>query len=119
MSVPTMSVPVAVESVTHPTACPPWCRDRRHPVAHSFGPTSTAHWSPQHHLPTPRPQAGSSPVMLRAELYRGDRDAEVGQTLLYLQGETDIDLNADEADIFIANAQAFVDTLRVLRRQMG
>ncbi|MGQ4353203.1 hypothetical protein ACN6LJ_001292 [Streptomyces drozdowiczii] len=43
----------------------------------------------------------------------------MGEPVLYVQGESDIDLTADEADVFIAQAQAFVDTLRVLRQQMG
>lgn len=107
-------VPVAI----HPTPCPSWCKHRHLPMAHSFGPTSTAHWSPQAVLPNPNPLPGSSDVVLRAELYRGDEGSDAAETLLYLQGETDIDLTVDEADIFIAQAQAFVDTLRVLRRQM-
>ncbi|MCX5138341.1 hypothetical protein [Streptomyces sp. NBC_00338] len=70
-------------------------------------------------LLNPRPLDASAPVMLRAELYRGDEGTAVGEPILYVQGETDIDLTRDEADVFIAQAQAFVDTLRVLRRQMG
>jgi hypothetical protein len=87
-------------------------------MRHNFGPTSTDHWSPQALLPNPNPLPGESETILRAELYRGDEGSETAETLLYLQGETDIDMTADEADIFIAQAQAFVDTLRVMRRQM-
>ncbi|WP_442817826.1 DUF6907 domain-containing protein [Streptomyces sp. NBC_01591] len=112
--VPAQSVPVS-----HPSPCPSWCKDRHRPMGHHFGPTSTAHWSQQVQLSNPKPLSGLSAVMLRAELYRGDQGSEVAEPLLYVQGETDIDLTADEADIFIAQAQAFVDTLRVLRRQMG
>ncbi len=88
-------------------------------VNHLFGPSVTAHWSPQYQLANPRPLADAFPVVLRAELYRSDENAETGETVLYVQGETDIDLSAAEADVFIAQAQAFVDTLRVLRAQMG
>ncbi|MFC5802774.1 DUF6907 domain-containing protein [Streptomyces formicae] len=112
------TAPVVPTTVSHPTACPRWCKDRHAPSAHHFGPTSTAHWSPQVILPNPAPLQGASAVMMRAELYRGDFDAGTGEPVLYVQGETDIDMTPDEADIFIAQLQAFVDTLRVLRRQM-
>lgn len=110
--------PVTTAPVAHPTPCPAWCKDSHRPMAHSFDRTSTAHWSPQVQLPNPNPLPGSSAVMLRAELYRGDQGAEMAETLLYVQGETDIELTAHEADVFIAHAQAWVDSLRVLRRQM-
>ncbi|WP_445047196.1 DUF6907 domain-containing protein [Streptomyces drozdowiczii] len=103
----------------HPSPCPSWCKDRHRPLGHHFGPTSTAHWSSQVRLPNLRPLDGSAGVMLRAEVYRGDEGESVGEPVLYVQGESDIDLTADEADVFIAQAQAFVDTLRVLRQQMG
>ncbi|MFF4746816.1 DUF6907 domain-containing protein [Streptomyces sp. NPDC001268] len=111
--------PVVAPAVAHPSACPSWCKDRRHPAGHHFGPTSTAHWSPQVVLPNPSPLPGTSAVMMRAELYRGDFDSDTGIAVLYVQAETDIELTPDEADVFIAQAQAFVDTLRVLRRQMN
>ncbi|MFF2944058.1 DUF6907 domain-containing protein [Streptomyces niveus] len=104
---------------SHPTPCPPWCRDRHAQLAHSFGPTSTWHWSPQYVVDNPRPLDGGPSTLLRAELVRSDEDGVTGGTSLYFQAEGDIDLSADEADIFIAQAQAWVDTLRVLRRQMG
>ncbi|WP_372458236.1 DUF6907 domain-containing protein [Streptomyces sichuanensis] len=56
---------------------------------------------------------------MRAELVWSDEGAELGETRLCVQGETDIDLSAAEADALIAQAQAFVDSLRVLRRRMG
>ncbi|MYX67400.1 MULTISPECIES: DUF6907 domain-containing protein [unclassified Streptomyces] len=120
---PVLSAPVpqppASPAVSHPTACPSWCKDRHRPLGHHFGPTSTAHWSAQVRLLNLRPLDGSAGVMLRAEVYRGDEGSTVGEPVLYVQGESDIDLSRDEADVFIAQAQAFVDTLRVLRRQMG
>lgn len=98
----------------HPTSCPSWCKDRGHPAAHHFGPSSTAHWSPQYVLP-----GEGSTVMLRAELVRLDEGDRVGEQVLYVSGETDKELSSlAEADIYIAQAQAFVDMLRVLRRQM-
>lgn len=119
---PVVSAPVPQQPpapVPHPSPCPSWCKDRLHPMDHHFGPTSTAHWSPQVKWMNPRPLEGTSGVLLRAELHRGDAGSALGEPVLYVQGETDIDLTADEADVFIAQAQAFVDTLRVLRRQMG
>lgn len=109
--------PPTLAPLAHPTACPQWCKDRSNPAVHHFGPSSTAHWSPQYALANPRPLYGQ-PVMIRAELSRMDEGDETDRTVLFVQGETDIDLTADEADIFIAQAQAWVDTLRVLRQQM-
>ncbi|MFE7106603.1 DUF6907 domain-containing protein [Streptomyces sp. NPDC057575] len=109
----------AVPAVSHPTVCPSWCKNRSQPLAHDFGPSMTDHWSPEYLLTGPRPSSGEFPVLLHAELSRIDEGDSADQTVLYVQGETSVDLKADEADIFIAQAQAFVDTLRVLRRQMG
>jgi hypothetical protein len=111
-------VPSPTVPVSHPTACPSWCKDRRHPLAHSFGPTQTSHFSPQLRLSNPNPLPKSSAVMIRAELCRMD-DTEFGEATLYVQGETDLELSGPEADMFIAQAQAFVDGLRVLRAQMA
>ncbi|MFF2184592.1 DUF6907 domain-containing protein [Streptomyces sp. NPDC058155] len=109
----------APSPTSHPTPCPSWCRDRHAPLAHSFGPTSTWHWSPRYVVDNPRPLDGGPSTLLCAELVRSDEDGVTGGTSLYFQAEGDIDLSADEADIFIAQAQAWVDTLRVLRRQMS
>lgn len=114
MSVPTLS-PAVVPVTSHPTACPAWCRDRHFPAGHSVSPSSTAHLSPELRL------AGSdrdAAVMLRAELFRLDEDGERSDTALYVTGEGDLHLNGPEADIFIAQAQAFVDSLRILRAQL-
>ncbi|WP_329143504.1 hypothetical protein OIU91_06105 [Streptomyces sp. NBC_01456] len=111
--------PSTPQAASHPTPCPAWCKDRCHVAGHHFGPTATWHWSPQYVLGNPRPLSDDSPVILTAELSRGDEGDGVGEAVLYVQGMTDIDLSAAEADIFIAQAQAFVDTLRVLRAQMG
>lgn len=107
-----------VASVAHPSPCPAWCKHRGHPAEHHFGPTATWHWSPQYRLPNPRPLGDEPASVLRAEIVREDEGPDVGDVRLYIQAEGDIDLTADEADIFIAQAQAFVNTLRVLRRQM-
>lgn len=117
---PTVPAAPTAPMPAHPTACPDWCKDRAHRMGHHFGPTATAHWGPQYRLPNPRPlNADDASVMLRAELFRYDEGARTGETVLYIQGETDVDLSADEADMFIAQAQAFVDTLRVMRRHVG
>jgi hypothetical protein len=111
-------VPVTDPPLMHPTPCPPWCKDRSHQINHHFGPTSTWHWSPQYAISNPRPLDAGPAVILRAELCVGDEGDQQGETSLLISGETDIDLSPAEADIFIANMQAFVDTLRVLRQQM-
>jgi hypothetical protein len=117
---PAIPAPAAVTAATlHPTPCPSWCKDRSHRIRHSFGPTATWHWSPQYTVGNPRPLDAGPAVILRAELFVGDEGDRRGDASLYVQGETDIDLSAAEADIFITNMQAFVDTLRVLRSQMG
>jgi hypothetical protein len=38
---------------------------------------------------------------------------------MYVSGETDTEMGRDEVDVFIIQAQAFVDTLRAMRQQMG
>lgn len=113
---PALAAPVPA---SHPTACPSWCRDRRHPAGHHFGPTSTWHWGPQVRLANPDPLPDTIPVILRAELFRADEGDERGEVSMYLSGETDIEMGRDEVDVFIIQAQAFVDTLRAMRRQMG
>ncbi|MFG3510222.1 DUF6907 domain-containing protein [Streptomyces sp. NPDC047821] len=110
-------VPARLPAV-HPTACPAWCKDRHAPAVHHFGPSVTWHWSPQYRLANPRPLEGGSASLLRAELVRSDAGGSVGSVRLFVQAEGDVDLTGDEADAFIAAAEAFVERLRVLRRQM-
>lgn len=117
--IPPPPAPPTASAASHPTGCPPWCKDRKSPLAHGFGPTSTSHWSPLFALSLPRPGPTGIQILARAELARMDEGDELDDVRLFLQGETDIELDGDEADIFIAQAQAWVDTLRVLRRQMG
>ncbi|KIZ16865.1 DUF6907 domain-containing protein [Streptomyces natalensis] len=104
--------------VSHPTACPSWCRDRHAPVAHEFGPSVTSHWGVQARLDNPA-AFGAGESFMRAELYRYDAGSEVGATTMYVQGQTDVEMTAAEVDVLLVQAQAFVDTLRVLRAQMG
>ncbi|WP_158712444.1 DUF6907 domain-containing protein [Streptomyces sp. NRRL F-5135] len=113
------SAPSATPPLTHPSPCPSWCKERRQVTEHHFGPSATWHWSPQYKVSNPRPLDGGPETLLRAELVRNDEGTATGPVSLYVQAEGDIDLTADEADIFITQAQAWVDTLRALRRQMG
>lgn len=113
---------VRVPTVTpacHPTACPSWCKDRHHVEGHHFGPTATWHWGTQYRLTNPAPLDGDAPVFVRAELFRADEGNGLGEVSMYLSGETDIEMSRDEVDVFVIQAQAFVDTLRTMRRQMG
>lgn len=109
--------PVAVPPVTHPTPCASWCKDSRFPAGHNHSPRDTAHRSLSLTLAHPNPRVGED-VLVRAELFQLDELSDTGETVLYLEGETPFQLDGPEADIFIAQAQAFVDGLRVLRAQM-
>ncbi|GAA0454013.1 DUF6907 domain-containing protein [Streptomyces stramineus] len=109
----------AVPSLPHPSVCPSWCKDRRDRAAHTFGPTSTSHWGSQYRLANPFPGAAPDEWLVSAELYREDTNTDTGYTTLYVQGVSDAELEAPEVDALIAQAEAFVATLRVLRRQMG
>jgi hypothetical protein len=116
-TVPVQPASVAVQSVTHPTACTSWCKDRHFPVGHNHGPRDTAHRSPSLVLSSPDPRPGED-LFARAELFQLDELSDTGETVLYVEGETSFPLNGPEADIFIAQAQAWLDGLRVLRSQM-
>lgn len=109
--------PVAVRSVTHPTACPAWCKDSRYPAGHNHSPRDTAHRSFE--LELAAPGADRSDTLVRAELFRLDENADIGDACLWVVGETAFELTPRELDVFLVQAQAFVDTLRVLRGQMG
>ncbi len=113
------STVTALSPTSHPTPCPSWCKDRRHPEGHHYGPTATWHWSPQVRLTNPDPLPDTIPVILRAELFRNDEDDQLGEPSMYVSGETDIEMGRDEVDVFIIQLQAFVDAVRIMRRQMG
>lgn len=107
-----------VAPIVHPTACPSWCVEIGRPMDHHFGPTSTSHFSRKFALDgVCSAVAGDEPTMMRASLYRLDTD-RCGETVLSLYGETETELTANEADIFIGNLQAFLNTVHVLRRGM-
>ncbi|MGW2113749.1 DUF6907 domain-containing protein [Streptomyces zhihengii] len=91
-----------------PAACPSWC-GVKHPVGKG------AHFSAQAIVPNPRPLPDEAPVLLRAELYQ---DAD-GLALMFVQGETTLELAAPGADDLIGQVQAFLDHLRLLRTHMG
>jgi hypothetical protein len=115
-------IPTTTPTVTptaHPTPCPSWCRDRKQPAQHHFGPTVTWHWSPQYQLRNPAPLDNDIPVIVRAELFRCDEGDVVGEPSLYLSGETDMELGRDETEIFIGQLRGFVDTMEIMLRQMG
>lgn len=104
--------------VVHPTACPEWCKDSRFPAGHNHGPRDTAHRSFELKLAPPGGSTDST-VLVRAELFRLDENADTGDACLWVAGQTEFALTPRGFDIFLVQAQAFVDTLRVLRRQMG
>lgn len=113
------AVDPAFAPVAHPTPCPSWCEDRARPTGHHFGPSLTAHCSPEQAVLNLRPLPIGSRFLLRAELMRTDEGDARGETVLYVQGESDMELSADEVDLHIADMEAWVAKLRVLRRQMG
>lgn len=58
-------------------------------------------------------------TLVRAELFRLDELDEVGETVLYVQGEDEQGSSGPEVEMFVANLVAFTEGVRVLRRQMG
>lgn len=102
----------------HPTPCPPWCKDRAAP-RHDAGPWLTPHFSEQAQLAMPGALQSESGVLARAELVRLDETGERSETVLFIQGESTAELSGVETDLFIAQAQAWVDGLRALRREMA
>ncbi|WP_407563343.1 DUF6907 domain-containing protein [Streptomyces sp. 184] len=109
MSTPTQA-PTALH---HPTPCPPWCKDRA-ASRHDAGPSLTPHFSQQIQLDVP-----GAGVLARAELVRLDETGERSEAALFIQGESTAELSGVEADLFIARAEAWVDGLRALRREMA
>ncbi|GAA1377959.1 hypothetical protein J0695_30890 [Streptomyces beijiangensis] len=87
-------------------------------IAHHFGPSSTAHFSPLLLLSNPAALPGTSDVLLHAELCRIDEGDRLAEQVLYVGGESDVELTGEDADVLIARLQGFVDGLRVLRGQM-
>jgi hypothetical protein len=109
---------VPATPVTHPTPCPVWCKDGRYPAGHNHGLRDTAHRSFELKLAAPGTSTASS-VLVRAELFRLDENAGIGDACLWIAGQTEFALTPSEFDVFLVQAQAFVDSLRVLRAQMG
>lgn len=70
-------------------------------------------------MPNPRQLEDAEDFILTAELVVGDEDDRLGAAYLYVQGGADAELSPDETDLFIIQMQAFLNTVRVLRRQMG
>ncbi|WSM09071.1 hypothetical protein OIE74_32830 [Streptomyces sp. NBC_01716] len=58
-------------------------------------------------------------VIVRAELFRLDELDSSSEEVIYVQGEGQREMSGPELDVFIAQAQGFVDSLRVLRGQLG
>lgn len=113
------ALPPVPAQASHPTACPAWCRHRADPASHHFGPTATWHWGRQQVLANPDPLEGDEPVLVRAQLCRTDEGDGTGEALLFLSGESDVELDAAALDVWLVQAQAFVDTLRIMRQQMA
>ena len=117
---PVVSAPLPPATGSHPTPCPAWCLHRSKPMAHTCGLGMTSHFSTQTLLLAPQDGPDGKPApMMRAELYRGDVDGEIAEPKLYVLGETDLEMSAFEADVYIARLEAFTTQLRFLRAQMG
>ncbi|MFD3520458.1 DUF6907 domain-containing protein [Streptomyces sp. NPDC058653] len=108
---------VLSRSTVHPTPCPAWCKDRNHPTAHNSSTHDTAHRSPE--LLLTAPGINGPDVIVRAELFRLDELDSSSEEVIYVQGEGQREMSGPELDVFIAQAQGFVDSLRVLRGQLG
>lgn len=122
-SVPVLSVPTPPQSPTvaivaaHPTPCPSWCKDRNFPAGHNSSPRDTAHRSRALELNLSG-ETGTA-TLVRAELFRLDELDDVGDTVLYVQGEEEQGSSGIEVDMFVASLVAFTEGVRVLRGQMG
>lgn len=120
MSVPEGSVTVLAPvppPAQHPTACPSWCKHWRSPMRHDFGPSFTPHLGTELVLANPSPNSNEK-ALLRAELFRLDEGSETGKTVLYINGESEVDLSRDELEALIPQVQAFLTGLQVAHRQM-
>ncbi len=119
---PVLSAPVPPQPpapVSHPTPCAAWCREK-HLASACATLGMTIHLSAEHSVANPDPLDGdSSDALIKAQLLKIDRSPDEDTFVMYLGGESDVEVDKDGADILIAQMQAFVDTLRVLRRQMG
>lgn len=106
------------ETAAAPASCPSWCRET-HDVTACGVLGVTTHLSSEHSVANPDPLDDAPALMMRAQLLKIDRAQGENTLVMYVNGESDVELGGDDADILIAQMQAFVDTLRVLRRQMG
>lgn len=122
-SIPVPSAPVPPQppapttSVSHPTACPSWCKDRNFPAGHNSSPRDTAHRSRA--LELKLSGETDTVTLVRAELFRLDELDDIGETVLYVQGEEEQGSSGLDVEMFVASLVAFTDNVRVLHRQMG
>ncbi|WP_437129127.1 DUF6907 domain-containing protein [Streptomyces globisporus] len=118
LSAPVPPQPPAPSALTaHPTACPSWCKDRNFPAGHNSSPRDTAHRSRALELKLSG-ETGTV-VLVRAELFRLDELDDIGETVLYVQGEDEQGSSGLDVEMFVASLVAFTDNVRVLHRQMG
>ncbi len=118
LSAPVPPQPPAPSAPTvHPTSCPSWCKDRLHPAGHNSSPRDTAHRSRALELKLSGETA--TVTLVRAELFRLDELDDVGETVLYVQGEDEQGSSGPEVEMFVANLIAFAENVRILRGQMG
>ncbi|MEW1630798.1 hypothetical protein AB0387_25990 [Streptomyces sp. NPDC089173] len=123
-SAPVLSAPVPPQPpapsapvVSHPTACPSWCKDRNFPAGHNSSPRDTAHRSRA--LELKLSGETDTVTLVRAELFRLDELDDIGETVLYVQGEEEQGSSSLDVEMFVASLVAFTDNVRVLHRQMG
>jgi hypothetical protein len=116
--VPTQqSTSVPTVTPVHPTPCASWCQHRQLPRGHNHTANDTVHRSVS--LALRAPGSGDGEALVRAELFQLDERADIGTALMYLEGETSVELSGPEVAIFIAYGRAFFDGLEVLHREMG
>ncbi|TFI30124.1 hypothetical protein [Streptomyces sp. 4R-3d] len=79
-----------------------------------------SHLSLTYTLPNPARLEGDMDTVLRVFLLRTDTiDRGVGTTQFYMCGESEVELPAAQAEVFLAQMAAFADVASVLRQQMG
>lgn len=120
---PVLSAPVPPQpsptppTTSHPTACPSWCKDRNFPAGHNSSPRDTAHRSRA--LELKLSGETDTVTLVRAELFRLDELDDIGETVLYVQGEEEQGSSGLEVEMFVADVVAFAEGVRVLRGQMA
>ncbi|MFD8919425.1 DUF6907 domain-containing protein [Streptomyces sp. NPDC059569] len=98
--------------------CPTWCLGG-HNAEYAAQTGVLTHLSTEYFLPNPKPLSETAETVLRVALIRTDSQTEKGRAKFYLCGESEVEVTASEAEIFLAQLEAFTSVASILRSQMG